>query len=86
MAYNTVPDAKFKMLIENKEDAYDHGMYTSKTQLMDLAQNKYQLLINHNEWNLPMPDQEKIIALEAAVVKFKKALWNKNKNKNNGSS
>jgi hypothetical protein len=79
-AYKVVPDAMFKTFIQNEEDTYDRGGDITETQLMDLAQNKYQTLNDRNEWNAPTPDQEKIIALESEVAKFTKALKNKKKN------
>lgn len=39
---------------------------------MELAENKYKLLVENNQWNSPNEDQQKIIALAAQVKSLKK--------------
>ncbi len=80
LAYKAVPDAKFKSFIENQEDRYDSGIEVTENKLMELAEKKYQVLQDREEWNAPTPDQEKIIALEATVAKLTKGLKDKGKN------
>ena len=40
---------------------------------MNLAQNKYVTRVGQNEWNVPTENKEKLIALEAEVVKLRSA-------------
>lgn len=51
----------------------------SSDKLMQLADNKYRLLKEREEWDAPSPEEEKIMALEAAVQKLSKKRKNEPK-------
>jgi hypothetical protein len=70
-AYEQVPDAHFGRYIESVRDRYDAEIedYTA-TQLMQLAVNKYDLLVQRNA--MPTEDNsEKTVALETQVKQLK---------------
>ena len=73
-------DKNFIKYINDKKDRYEEGEEIGSDKLMQLADNKYRLLKEREEWDAPSAEEEKIIALEAAVESLTK---NRNKRKAN---
>lgn len=65
-------DANFVRYIARKEDDYNEGQDITVDELLDLAGNKYESLIELGEFNKPTDDQKKILALTAQLAKFDK--------------
>ena len=70
--YLSASDKVFVRYINDKKDRYEEGKALSSDQLMQLADNKFRLLKEREEWDAPSPEEEKIMAMEAAVEKLKK--------------
>ena len=77
--YEAVSDRNFRAYIAQKQDEYDDGKPLKPDELMLLADNKFKNLVQKGKWNALSEDQEKIIALEAQVAKFKKDAKNSKK-------
>jgi hypothetical protein len=66
--YNAVKDLEFKEYIKTKKSAYEDGTLDLKEEtLMNLAQNKFDTLVQDGTWNRPTKEQEQIIALTATI-------------------
>ena len=65
--YLAVSDKNFVKYINDKKDRYEEGIEMHADRLMQLADNKYRLLKERDEWDAPTADEEKIMALQAAV-------------------
>ena len=74
--YLAASDKVFVRYINDKKDKYEEGKELSADKLMQLADNKFRLLKEREEWDAPSPEEEKIMALEAAVDKLKKRKGN----------
>jgi hypothetical protein len=61
--YKAVADAKFVAYIGRKEDSYNEGTDISENALMDLAEAKYQIMLENGEWKAQTMEQKKIVAL-----------------------
>ena len=70
--YLSASDKIFVRYINDKKDRYEEGKPLNSDKLMQLADNKYRLLKEREEWDAPSPEEEKIMALEAAVEQLKK--------------
>jgi hypothetical protein len=70
-AYRSAPDKRFIQYIEMKINAYDEGENIQPLDLMQLAQNKYKVLVDEKKWAAPSKEEEKIVALEAQLAKYK---------------
>ena len=70
--YLSASDKAFVRYINDKKDRYEEGKSISSDKLMQLADNKYRLLKEREEWDAPSPEEEKIMALEAAVEQLKR--------------
>ena len=68
--YMAASDKNFVRYINDKKDKYEEGESLRADKLMQLADNKYRLLKEREEWDAPSPEEEKIMALEAAVQKL----------------
>ena len=77
--YLAASDKAFVRYINDKKDKYEEGKSLSSDKLMQLADNKYRLLKEREEWDAPSPEEEKIMALEAAVQKLSKKRKNEPK-------
>jgi hypothetical protein len=75
--YRACDDRKFVEYIEKKQEAYEEGEDIDPDRLMALAENKYKLRLQNNEWKTPSEEQTKILALEAKI----KSMENKSKDK-----
>ena len=82
-AYRSAPDKRFVQYIEMKINAYDEGQDILPLDLMQLAQNKYKVLVDEKKWAAPSKEEEKIIALEAQLSKYKTNKNNNNRATNN---
>jgi hypothetical protein len=80
-AYKSIPDKEFVRYIKEKEDSYDDGTDTTAEALMLRAAEKYKRMVEAKEWKAPLPEHEKIIALEATIK-----MLNSKQPKNNPSS
>lgn len=83
--YAAASDEKFVQYIEMKEAEYDEGTNYTSAQLMDLAINKYNTLLQKGKWNASSDDHKKIVALEALVDKLSKKVSSKPKKDDGGS-
>lgn len=79
--YLAASDKAFVRYINDKKDRYEEGKSLSSDRLMQLADNKYRLLKEREEWDAPSPEEEKIMALEAAVNKLRRNRKEKPKGK-----
>ena len=70
--YLAASDKAFVRYINDKKDKYEEGKSLSPDKLMQLADNKFRLMKEREEWDAPSPEEEKIMALEAAVEKLKR--------------
>ena len=70
--YMAASDKNFVRYINDKKDKYEEGEPLRSDKLMQLADNKYRLLKEREEWDTPSPEEEKIMALEAAVERLNK--------------
>ena len=72
--YKSASDRRFVAYIEKKEEDYEDGSLTiTPQQLMTLAKNRYEVLVEKGLWNAPSAEEEKIMALEATVKKLQNA-------------
>ena len=65
--YLAASDKNFVKYINEKKDRYEEGEEIDADKLMQLADNKYRLLKERDEWDAPSAEEEKIMALQAAV-------------------
>ena len=65
--YLAASDKNFVKYMNNKKDRYEEGIEMDADRLMQLADNKYRLLKGRDEWDAPTAEEEKIMALQAAV-------------------
>jgi hypothetical protein len=66
--YNSVTDIEFKNYIKQKKSAYEDGtLNLEEDQLMMVAENKFDALVQAGDWNQPTREQEQIIALTATI-------------------
>ena len=70
--YLAASDKSFNKYINDKKDRYEEGEEISADKLMQLADNKYRLLKEREEWDAPSAEEEKIMALQAAVENLTK--------------
>ena len=71
-AYHAVPDKRFSIYIEAKENQYDEGDEIGSDKLMDLAMNKYRALVDKELWNAQSEEEKQIVALQAKIEKLEK--------------
>jgi hypothetical protein len=81
-AYAKVPDDEFVLYVYTKRQLYDEGTNYTPEQIMTFAGDKYKQRVEDKTWIAPSKDQEKIVALEAAVAKLTK----KNKTTSNNTT
>jgi len=71
-AYSVVPCALFLLYIKNKADQYTDGTATfTQEELILLATNKFNLLMQTGEWGAKMLEEEKIVAMQAELTALK---------------
>ena len=73
-----IPTRVFKKYVADREDEWEDGrVEMDSTSLMLLASNKYRTMKTKNIWEAPLPEEEKMIALEACFAELKKRLAEK---------
>ena len=70
--YLAASDKTFVKYINDKMERYEEGEDMHSDTLMQLADNKFRLMKERGTWDAPSAEEEKILALEAAVEKLKK--------------
>ena len=70
--YTAASDRQFVEYIRKKEDAFEEGQDIDPDQLMQMALNKYRILVDKGQWNAPSEEQQKIFILQAELEKLKK--------------
>ena len=70
--YLAASDKVFVKYITEKMDRYEEGEEMSPDRLTQLADNKYRLLRERDEWDAPSAEEEKLLALQAEVEKLKR--------------
>ena len=70
--YLAASDKVFVKYITEKMDRYEEGDEMSADALMQLADNKFRLLKERDEWDAPSAEEEKLLALEAEIERLKK--------------
>jgi hypothetical protein len=72
-AYAVVPCFEFRTYIKQKQDNYTDGsLKLMHEELILLATNKYNLLVQEGKWGTISPDEEKIIAMQAELTALKR--------------
>ena len=72
LAYDCVPDPVFKAYMTTQQDAYvDSREDFSEDRLMEVALNKFRILVESDRWNTPSEQESKIIALTAEIHALK---------------
>lgn len=72
--YKTVPDPDFLSYIQQKQNSYDEGNDTQPNQLMELALNKYKILVEAGVWNKADDTKDRVFALEARTKAMAKKI------------
>jgi len=73
--YNAVVDIEFKDYIKQKKSSYEDGtLNLGEDQLMLIAENKFDALVQSGDWNQPTREQEQIIALTATIQNMERRL------------
>ena len=73
IAYDSVPDPVFNAYMTNLQDAYmDSKADDTDEKLMEIAINKYKILMELETWNAPTAHDSQIIALTAEIDALKK--------------
>jgi hypothetical protein len=71
-AYAVVPCFEFRTYIKQKQDnCTDGSLKLTHKELILLATNKYNLLVQEGKWGTISPDEEKIIAMQAELTALK---------------
>ena len=84
--YLAASDKSFVKDINDKKDRYEEGEEIDADKLIQLADNKYRLMKEREEWDAPSEKEEKILTLQAAVdrlTKTKKLERKSTESKNN---
>merc|ERR1712012_769330 len=72
-AYKSVSDKEFVRYIKDREATTNDGRENLGLQdIMEIALNKYKLLIQHKEWMEPDPAEAKLVALTAQLELLRK--------------
>ena len=69
--YLAASDKVFVKYINEKMDRYEEGEEMNADRLMQLADNKFRLLKEREEWDAPSAEEEKLLALQTEVEKLK---------------
>ena len=69
--YLAASDKVFVKYITEKMDRYEEGDDMSADRLMQLADNKFRLLKEREEWDAPSAEEEKLLAFQTEVEKLK---------------
>ena len=83
--YLAASDKTFIKYINEKMDRYEEGEEITADKLMQLADNKYRLLKERDEWDAPSAEEEKLLALQTEIEKLKNMRKRKPENGSNES-
>ena len=83
--YLAASDKTFVKYINEKMDRYEEGEEITANKLMQLADNKYRLLKERDEWDAPSAEEEKLLALQTEIEKLKKMKKRKNDHESSDS-
>jgi hypothetical protein len=72
-AYKACRDAEFLTWVKRAEDNYNEGTDITPEELMTLADNKYQSLLDAGTWLQQTEDQKKIVAMAAQIHAMEKS-------------
>ena len=78
--YTSATDRQFVAYIKKKEDAFEEGQPIDADELMQMALNKYRILVDKGQWNAPTEEQQKIFVLQAEIQQLKKSKKNSSSN------
>ena len=65
--YSAVSDEAFRNWLVRKQEAHEEGIEITPDELMMIAKNKYDAMVEKGTWNAPTAE-EKIVALEAKLT------------------
>ena len=71
--YLAASDKVFVRYIEGKKEKYEEGKDLEPEKLMLLADNRFRLLKERDEWDAPSQEEEKLLSLQAEVEKLKRS-------------
>ena len=72
VAYEGVQDSAFQTYMTAQQNAYEDGSKEfTEDQLMEVALNKYKVLMESDKWNTPSEQDSKIVALTAEIDALK---------------
>ena len=80
--YLAASDKTFVRYIDGKKEKYEEGKALEPDKLMQLADNRYRLLKEREEWDAPSQEEEKLLALQAEVEKLKRGSKRRSESKN----
>jgi hypothetical protein len=70
--YKAASDKEFVKYIKEKESLYEEGTDIGADALMEMAANKYKVLVIKDEWEAMMEEQKNIATLQTEVDSLKK--------------
>jgi len=70
--YLAASDKQFVEYIKKKKDEYEEGSEIPTDRLMTLAENKFKILVQNQEWKAPSPEEAQILALKAELESMKR--------------
>jgi hypothetical protein len=71
--FKACQDTEFKTWVKRAEDNYNKGTNITPEELMTLADNKYQSLIDSGTWLQQTEDQKRIVAMAAQIQSLEKS-------------
>jgi hypothetical protein len=72
VAYKGIQDSAFQTYMTAHQNAYEDGSKDfTEDQLMEVALNKYKVLMESDKWNTPSAQDSKIVALTAKINALK---------------
>ena len=80
--YMAASDKTFVRYIDSKKEKYEEGKALEPGRLMQLADNRFRLLKEREEWDAPSQEEEKLMALQAEVDKLKRGNKRRPESKN----
>ena len=88
-AYDSIKDPVFKVYMTTQQDAYVDGKVDlTEDEFMELALNKYKILLESEKWNAPSDQNTQIFALTAEIdaLKLRESKSTTNDSKKAGSN
>ena len=72
--YSTSSDPAFREYVKKKKENYEDGDTYTANQIMKLAGNKYESMLEAQEWNSPTKEEEEIMVLKVQIGDLKRAV------------